>query len=158
MVMATTAPCLLVVLLCAQAFATSQSPHIVYVVADDLGWNDIGYRGNTTDVQTPKLDELAASGCRLEQFYAQQVCSPSRAAILTGKFPYRLGLSHGFIAAGAPYGLPLEERTMAQQLRDVGYATHIVGKVGITRAASCVCRAASHANSPVMIKSYACIT
>ena len=131
--MATMATALLLALAFAVACAEPKAPHIVYIVADDLGWNDIGYRGNATDVQTPNLDELAAAGVKLEQFYAQLVCSPSRAAILTGKFPHRLGLSHGFIAAGAPYGLPLEERTMAEQLRDAGYATHIVGKVSTSR-------------------------
>lgn len=100
----------------------------IYTSCADFGWNDVGFRGNSTDVETPHIDELAASGVILDSFYAQLVCSPSRAAIMTGKFPYRLGLSHGFIAAGAPYGLPLSERTMAQELRDAGYSTHIVGK------------------------------
>ena len=84
------ATALLLALAFAVACAEPKAPHIVYIVADDLGWNDIGYRGNATDVQTPNLDELAAAGVKLEQFYAQLVCSPSRAAILTGKFPHRL--------------------------------------------------------------------
>ena len=97
------------------------------VIADDLGWHDIGYR-NGTDVKTPHLDELASGGIKLDAFYVQLVCSPSRAAIMTAKFPYRLGLSHGFIAAGAPYGLPLDERTIAQEVRAHGWVPHIVGK------------------------------
>lgn len=105
-----------------------QPPHIVYILADDLGYNDIGYRGNLTDVVTPRLDELALNGVKLEQFYTQLVCSPSRAAIMTGRYPYRYGLSHGFIAAGAPYGLPLSETTLAERLSDLGYYTAIVGK------------------------------
>eukprot|EP01052_Picozoa_sp_SAG31_P043997 SAG31_NODE_7519_length_1666_cov_1.835354_1_plen_138_part_00 len=100
----------------AAAAAGSGRPHIVFLLADDLGFADVGWR-NGTDVETPHLAALAAAGLKLNSLYTQLVCSPSRAAVLTGKFPYRLGLSHGFIAAGAPYGLPLTERTMAQELK-----------------------------------------
>ena len=111
-----------------RASVAQSKPHILYVLVDDFGFNDVGYRGNSTDVETPHIDELASAGVKLDQFYTQLVCSPSRAAIMTGRFPYRLGLSHGFIAAGAPYGLPLSERTMAQELSDAGYSTHAIGK------------------------------
>ena len=111
------------------AVAVSKPPHIVYVLADDLGFNDVGWRGtNATDVETPRLDALAASGLRLEQLYSQLVCSPARAAIMTGRYPHKLGLSHGFIAAGAPYGLPLAETTLAQDLAAAGYSTQMFGK------------------------------
>jgi arylsulfatase B/arylsulfatase I/J len=108
--------------------AAAAQPHICYVLIDDTGFNDIGYRNGTTDIESPHMDDLASSGVKLEQFYTQLVCSPSRGAIMTGKYPFRLGLSHGFIAAGAPYGLPLNERTMAQELSDAGYSTHAIGK------------------------------
>ena len=109
----------------ASVLAASQ-PHICHLLADDLGWNDVGYHNQR--IRTPHLDALAADGIKLESFYTQLVCSPSRAAIMTGKYPFRLGLSHGFIAAGAPYGLPESERTIAEELRDANYSTHIVGK------------------------------
>src|SRR5215831_17602605 len=65
-------------------------PHIVYILADDLGWKDVGFHGS--DIQTPNLDQLAATGARLEQFYAQPMCTPSRAALMTGRYPHRYGL------------------------------------------------------------------
>lgn len=114
-------------LVTAGAAAVPRVPHVVFLLADDLGWADIGYR-NGSDVLTPHLDSLAASGIKLDNLYTQLVCSPSRGAILTGKYPFKLGLSHGFIAAGAPYGLPLSERTMPQELTEHGWTAHMVGK------------------------------
>src|SRR5208337_1385683 len=58
-------------------------PNIVYILADDLGWADVGWHGG--EIKTPHFDKLAASGARLEQFYVQPVCSPTRAALLTGR-------------------------------------------------------------------------
>lgn len=101
-------------------------PHVVFVVADDMGWKDVGYHGS--EIKTPHLDALAASGVRLEQFYVQPVCSPTRAALMTGRYPMRYGLQVGVIRPNAAYGLPLEERTLPQALREAGYATRMVGK------------------------------
>ncbi len=101
-------------------------PHIVLILADDLGWRDVGYHGG--DYPTPTIDQLAARGTRLESFYVQPLCSPTRAAILTGRFPLRYGLQSCALRPWAEAGLPLEERTLAEALRDAGYATAIVGK------------------------------
>jgi arylsulfatase A-like enzyme len=98
----------------------------VILLADDLGWNDVGYHGGT--IATPHLDRLAASGVRLEQFYVQPVCTPTRAALMTGRYPIRYGLQVGVIKPWATYGLPLEERTLAQALQKTGYFTAITGK------------------------------
>lgn len=122
-----------------QAAGGAAVPHIVFLLADDLGWADIGYRAGS-DVLTPHLDTLAASGVKLNHLYTQLVCSPSRGAIMTGKYPFKLGLSHGFIAAGAPYGLPLTERTMAQELSAHGWESHMVGK-WVSAFPSAPCRA-----------------
>lgn len=109
-------------------------PNIVYILADDLGWADVGFHGEAGEVpereriRTPRLDRLAASGARLEQFYVQSLCSPTRTALLTGKYPLRLGLHVGVVRPWAQYGLPLEERLLPQALRDAGYETAIVGK------------------------------
>jgi arylsulfatase A-like enzyme len=115
---------LLAVALLAQA--EPPRPHVVLVVADDLGWKDVGWHGS--EIKTPHLDALAASGVRLERFYVQPVCSPTRAALLTGRWPMRHGLQVGVIRPNATYGLPLEERTLPQALREAGYATFMVGK------------------------------
>src|SRR5262249_12448840 len=101
-------------------------PHIVFLLADDLGWGDVGWHG--TEIKTPHLDKLAAGGVKLEQFYVQPVCSPTRAALMTGRYPMRPGLQVGVVRPWAQYGLPLEERTLAQALKEAGYVTAICGK------------------------------
>lgn len=101
-------------------------PHIVYFLADDLGWADVGWHGK--ELKTPHLDKLAYAGARLEQFYVQPVCSPTRAAFLTGRYPMRYGLQVGVVRPWAKYGLSLDERTLPQALRESGYTTALVGK------------------------------
>ena len=64
--------------------ATTNRPHIVFVLADDYGWHDIGYHGS--EIQTPYMDALAASGLKLEQYYVQPICTPSRAQLMTGRY------------------------------------------------------------------------
>ncbi len=114
-------------------------PNIVLILADDLGCNDLHCYGRA-DHRTPKLDALAAGGMRFTTAYtAQPICSPSRAALMTGKSPARLHLTN-FLAgrADAPSQkllqpviegqLPLEEQTIAEWLRGAGYATGLFGK------------------------------
>ena len=92
--------------------APAPRPNIVYILADDLGWGDVGWHGS--EIKTPNLDELAKAGARLEQFYVQPVCSPTRAALMTGRYPIRHGLQVGVVRPWAQYGLPLEERDAAR--------------------------------------------
>src|SRR5215467_6978219 len=101
-------------------------PHIVYIVADDLGWKDVGFHGS--DIKSPHLDSLAQAGARLEQFYAQPMCTPSRAALLTGRYPHRYGLQTGVIPSAGTYGLATDEWLLPQALKEAGYKTAIVGK------------------------------
>jgi arylsulfatase A-like enzyme len=101
-------------------------PNIVFLLADDLGSHDVSWRGS--EIQTPNLDALAMGGARLDQFYVQPVCSPTRAALMTGRYPLRYGLQVGVVRPWAQYGLPLDERTLPQALSDVGYQTAIAGK------------------------------
>jgi arylsulfatase A-like enzyme len=107
--------------------ADAPRPNIVFLLADDLGSADVGFNGSK-DIRTPNLDRLAASGARLAQFYVQPVCSPTRAALMTGRYPMRHGLQVGVVRPWAQYGLPLQERLLPQALRDAGYTTAIVGK------------------------------
>jgi arylsulfatase A-like enzyme len=102
-------------------------PNVVFLLADDLGREDCGFMGGT-EIKTPRLDRLAAAGARLDAFYAQPVCTPTRAALLTGRYPMRHGLQVGVVRPWARHGLPLAERTLAEALREAGYATAIVGK------------------------------
>ncbi len=108
------------------AHAPAPKPNIVYIVADDLGWKDVGFHGS--DIKTPNLDQLAAAGARLEQFYAQPMCTPTRAALLTGRYPFRYGLQTLVIPSSHTYGLPTDEWLLPQALKDAGYETAIVGK------------------------------
>ncbi len=110
------------------AFADSQGkPNIVMILADDLGFADVGFNGSK-DIKTPNIDRLAASGARFTSFYAQPMCTPTRAAFLTGRYPIRYGLQSFVITPGQHYGLPTDERTIAQALKEVGYKTYALGK------------------------------
>jgi arylsulfatase A-like enzyme len=124
------APAVFLTLLLSAAAAVAGDPaprpHVVIFLADDLGWNDVGYHGGS--IPTPHIDRLAGSGVRLERFYVQPVCTPTRAALMTGRYPIRYGLQVGVIKPWAKYGLPLEERTLAQALKASGYVTAITGK------------------------------
>src|SRR5215831_7244938 len=107
--------------------AADRKPNIVYIVADDLGWKDVGFNG-ATDLKTPNLDALAAGGARLVQFYVQPMCTPTRAAIMTGRYPFRYGLQTAVIPAVSTYGLDTSEWLMPQTLKEAGYRTAIIGK------------------------------
>ncbi len=101
-------------------------PNIVIILADDVGNADLGYRGSM--IRTPNIDTLANEGVRLESFYGMQVCTPARAALLTGRYPMRTGLQTFVIFPGHTYGLPTEETTLPQALKEAGYTTAMVGK------------------------------
>ena len=101
----------------------NKKPHIVLFLADDLGWKDVGYHGS--EIKTPHIDQLAKNGTRLEQFYVQPLCSPTRAALLTGRYPIRTGLQVGVVTRG--FGLGLEEKLLPQILKEAGYVTAICG-------------------------------
>ncbi len=103
-----------------------EPPHIVYILADDLGRKDVGFNGGT--VRTPNLDALAGAGAVFNAFYSQPVSSQARAALVTGRYPMRYGLQTGSIGPSSPYGLPIQERTLAQALKEAGYVTALIGK------------------------------
>lgn len=107
--------------------AAPLKPNIVHIVADDLGWKDVGFNG-CKDIPTPNLDKLAAGGARLGQFYVQPMCTPTRAALMTGRYPFRYGLQTAVIPSVSAYGLDTTERLLPQCLQEAGYKTAIVGK------------------------------
>jgi arylsulfatase A-like enzyme len=106
---------------------SADRPNIIHIVADDLGWKDVGFNG-CADIATPNLDRLAAGGAKLEQFYVQPMCTPTRAALLTGRYPFRYGLQTAVIPSVSAYGLDTAERLLPQCLKEAGYATAIIGK------------------------------
>ncbi|MBL8886572.1 MAG: sulfatase-like hydrolase/transferase [Phycisphaerales bacterium] len=106
--------------------AHAARPNILYIVADDLGWKDVGFHGS--DIKTPNIDKLASGGARLEQFYAQPMCTPTRAALMTGRYPFRYGLQTAVIPSSHLYGLNTDEFLLPQALKDAGYSTALIGK------------------------------
>jgi len=113
----------------AEAVANGRRPNIIVIVADDLGYADLGCYGGR-DVPTPNIDSLAANGVRFTNGYVTApVCSPTRAGLITGRYQQRFG--HEFNPGGAPeenFGLPLDQTTLPQILKGHGYATGMVGK------------------------------
>lgn len=101
-------------------------PNIVIILADDLGNADLGYRGS--QIKTPNIDALAKTGVRLESYYGLPVCTPARAALMTGRYPMRYGLQTLVIFPNHKYGLPTDEKTLPQALKEAGYYTAMVGK------------------------------
>ncbi|SIQ17433.1 sulfatase family protein [Maribacter ulvicola] len=102
-------------------------PNIILIFTDDQGYNDVGVFG-ADDIDTPNLDQMAADGAKLTHFYAAQaVCSASRAGILTGSYPNRIGIHNAFMP-NSKVGLNTDETTLAEMLKAEGYATAIFGK------------------------------
>ncbi len=108
------------------AHAAEKKPNVVYIVADDLGWKDVGFHGS--DIKTPNLDRLAKQGVQFAQFYAQPMSTPTRAALMTGRYPFRYGLQTLVIPSSHTWGLPTDEWLLPQALSAAGYETAIIGK------------------------------
>ena len=111
------------------ASAQQQKPNILFVLADNIGYGDIGVYGGgeLRGAPTPRIDQLAAEGLRLTQFLVEPACTPSRAALMTARYSIRSGLSLVAVE-GSTFSLPAKEITMADMLHDAGYATAIFGK------------------------------
>ncbi len=102
-------------------------PNILLIIADDLGWGDVSYHGS--DIHTPNLDRLAREGMELNRFYVAPICSPTRAGLLTGRYPDRYGLRNNVVRPWLDFGLDTTEVTLPEMLADVGYKNRaLVGK------------------------------
>jgi arylsulfatase A-like enzyme len=110
----------------ARAADKALRPNIVFFLIDDLGRTDVGFMG-CQDIHTPHIDKLALGGAILDAHYVQPVCSPTRAALMTGRYATHTGV-YTIVRPHARWGLPLQERTLAQALHEAGYETAITGK------------------------------
>ena len=137
------------------AAASPGRPNVIFTLVDDWGYNDVGYHNaeNEGVIRTPNMDRLSSSahGIRLERFYSQPICTPTRSQTLTGRYQIHTGLQHGVLVRPSPCccpcmlellvivrvrgqwmgqenGLPLNETTAAEHLRKLGFTTHAIGK------------------------------
>lgn len=102
-------------------------PNIVIILADDLGWGDVGFHGS--EIKTPNLDQFAKEGVILSHFYTAPICSPTRAGLMTGRYPNRFGLRETVIPPWSEFGVDLDEKLMPQYLANNGYKNRaILGK------------------------------
>ena len=109
----------------AEAGAESR-PNVIIMLADDLGWSDVGYHGG--DIDTPSIDRLAAEGVQLDRFYTTPICSPTRAALMTGRNPIRLGVAYAVILPWDTLGVHPAERFLSEAFLAAGYQTAVIGK------------------------------
>ncbi|KAL0281471.1 UNVERIFIED_CONTAM: hypothetical protein PYX00_002451 [Menopon gallinae] len=105
----------------------SVRPHIITILIDDLGWNDVGFHGSN-QMSTPNIDALAYSGIILNRHYVLPSCTPSRAALLTGAYPIRTGMQGFPMKCGTRRGIPISKKLTPAYFKDLGYHTHLVGK------------------------------
>jgi uncharacterized sulfatase len=111
----------------ASILAAQERPNIILILADDLGVGDLGVAGSP--IATPNLDQMAGEGVQLTNFYASaNVCTPSRAGLLTGRYSIRMGLAYKTIEVSSVNGLPESEQTLAELLKQGGYDTTLIGK------------------------------
>merc|ERR1712215_603714 len=109
-------------------------PNIIYILVDDVGWADFNYNiDGQSPIPTPNIDKLAGEGLKLKSHYVHSTCTPSRAALMTGRYASNTGLPFAMFP-GSVAGLPDDMATMPQLLRHAGYSAHMVGKWHIGHA------------------------
>ena len=118
---------LLLLLLPLLSFGQAKKPNIVIILADDLGWGDVGFHGST--IKTPNIDKLADEGVELTRYYTAPICSPTRTGLMTGRYPNRVGIRETTIPPWSDFGLDTSEQLLPQMLANAGYKNRaIIGK------------------------------
>lgn len=109
--------------------SSSSKPNFVHILIDDLSWNSMGYMGYDLSFATPFMDSMAQNdGVIFTSHYTQSVCTPARAALMTGRYPLHTGMQYEMVEPTIEWGLQLKEQLLPEVLRDAGYKTHMVGK------------------------------
>lgn len=109
-----------------QIYNVIASPNVLILIADDLGWHDIGLHNDL--FQTPNIDALIKESIKLDNYYVNPICTPTRSVLLSGRYQIHTGLQHGVILEGQRIGFPLSDILLPEALRDCGYRNHLVGK------------------------------
>ncbi|KAL7035835.1 hypothetical protein ACKWTF_008581 [Chironomus riparius] len=105
----------------------TRKKNVIIIMADDMGFNDVSFRGNT-EIPTYNIDALAFSGVVLNNFKTPPMCTPSRSALMTGKYPHKIGMHDFVIVSNEPWGLDPKEKILPQYFKEAGYVTRLVGK------------------------------
>ena len=114
-----------------QAAASETNPNIIFMLADDMAWGSGGWgtrEDSDLNFVTPHLNALAKKGVVMSNYYSMEICTPARAALLTGRHPFTMGMQYGGVEATVKWGLNMSETTMAEPLADAGYTTYFIGK------------------------------
>jgi len=111
-----------------QTSKKNSKPNFVFILVDDMGFNGVGVENYKYSVATKDLSALAQNGLILRHYYAQEVCCPSRASLLTGRYPLKLGLQYTSVSATRTVALGVNETLISEVLSDYGYSTYILGK------------------------------
>ena len=119
----------------ATAAAPTRKPSCMFILVDDLGHNDVGYNNRTADgrvsgrgIHSPHIDSLADTGVKLLNYYVQPICTPTRSALMTGRYAFRWGATAYTIGSEDPWGVPLDETFLPQLLQAKGWRTAVFGK------------------------------
>ena len=121
--------CLTILILSLSTIGTvraQKQPNIIFILADDMGYSDMSWQSSA--IRTPNLDELKSEGMFLDRHYTQPQCTPTRVSFLTGNYPYRYGLHEHIVLSNSYTGIPGEEKTIAEKMKEGGYKTAIIGK------------------------------
>ena len=100
--------------------------NIVFILVDDLGWADVSYHGSK--IKTPNIDSLAKNGIKFEKFYSSQFTSQAQSSLLTGRYPFRMGLQTSSIFSDTNYGIPEDEELLSEILSQNGFSTYFCGQ------------------------------
>lgn len=107
---------------------TTSQPNFVFILADDLSWNSMGYMHYDLESFSPTLTAMAESGVIMSNFYAQEICTPSRVALMTGRYPSTVGMQYHEVTTVMEFGLSLDETLFPEVMRDAGYTNYMIGK------------------------------